>query len=67
MVIEIVIIIFQVFSVSHIMNESKKLREENNEFKQRIEKMYSENISDIILENQNTLRAINDFIKKASP
>lgn len=66
MVIEMVIIVFQVFSVSHIINESKKLREENEEFKARIEKLYSENISDIILENQNTLKAINDFIKKAS-
>ena len=66
MIVEMVIIVFQIFSVSNIIKESKKLRDENNEFKQRIEKLYSENISDIILENQNTLKAINDFIKKTS-
>jgi len=61
---EIIIILFQVALIARITRENELMKKENAAFKQMIEKMYSQNISDVIIENQKTIKAINNLINK---
>lgn len=62
--LELIIIIYQVSMVVRMNNENEQMKKDYTAFKHDISKMYSENISDIIIENQKTLSAINNFIRQ---
>jgi len=61
---QIIIILYQVTLIVRINRESEVMKKENAAFKKMIEQMYSQNISDVIIENQKTIKAINNLINK---
>ena len=56
---EVIIICYIIFIMSRIINENNKIKKENQEWKSRMEELFSQNVSDIIIENRTTLKAIN--------
>lgn len=63
-ILELIIVVYQAILISIIKKEGNNIKDDNHRFKNDMMKMYSENVSDIIIQNQRTLEAINKFINE---